>query len=180
MNQKIYIVLTQTGTKFSRFLRYATNYSFNHVSISFHKDLTEMYSFGRRNMYLPFIAGLVRENPGTGVFQKYADTTICCIYELSVTQQQYDAIISTVGTFLQEQEKYKYNFMGLVAMKMNIPLYRKHHFVCSQFVAYVLENAGAVDFEKQSMLVVPQDFTEVENITEVYTGNLSQYYYCIA
>ncbi len=46
--KEIYIVLTQTGTFFSRSIKFITKEEFNHSSISFNQDLDVLYSFGRK------------------------------------------------------------------------------------------------------------------------------------
>ena len=60
---EIYIVISQTGTLFSRALKVATRHPYNHVSISLDRELNAMYSFARRNIYCPWIAGFIEENP---------------------------------------------------------------------------------------------------------------------
>ena len=96
----IYIMLSMTGTKFSRFLRLCTGKEYTHVSIAMDRQLGELYSFGRRSMNLPFIAGLVRENPKGGVFAKYH--TRCLIYEVPVSEEEYHAIRGLLRSFFRD------------------------------------------------------------------------------
>ena len=46
--QKLYIVITQTGTWFSKVVQMFTKDPYNHSSLSLNEDLTDMYSFGRK------------------------------------------------------------------------------------------------------------------------------------
>lgn len=46
--QDIWIVLTGTGTWFSRMIQYFTKAPLNHASIAFDSELCEVYSFGRK------------------------------------------------------------------------------------------------------------------------------------
>lgn len=61
--KKIYIVISQTGTILSKTIKLITKKKYNHVSISFNKDICNMYSFGRINPYNPFIGKYIKEHP---------------------------------------------------------------------------------------------------------------------
>lgn len=61
-NKDIFIVLTGTGTAFSGFIKWFTKADLNHASIAFDCELREVYSFGRKKMHNPFVAGLIQEN----------------------------------------------------------------------------------------------------------------------
>ncbi len=173
MEKKLYILLSATGTKFSRFLRFASKRYYTHVSISLDKEFTELYSFGRRNLLLPFIAGFVKENPSGGVFAKYP--TECIVYELVVSKEEYDEVVIGLEKFKNEYSRYRYNFLGLPLIVFNIPLQRKNHYVCSQFVAYLLSESGVVEFKKHSSLVRPDDFTKIDKCTQIFKGSLIKY-----
>lgn len=56
----IYIVLTDTGTLLSKAIGMYTRKDLNHASIAFDKELTEMYSFGRKQRHNPFVGGFVK------------------------------------------------------------------------------------------------------------------------
>ena len=49
--KEIYLILTYTGTIPSKMIKMYTKYTYSHVSLSLDKDLSEMYSFARRNPY---------------------------------------------------------------------------------------------------------------------------------
>ena len=77
----IYIVLTDTGTLLSKAIGMYTRKDLNHASIAFDKQLTEMYSFGRKQRHNPFIGGFVKENAADGIFR----TCDCAIFSCEVT-----------------------------------------------------------------------------------------------
>lgn len=166
-------MLSMTGTRFSRFLRAATKKKYTHVSISLDRQFTQLYSFGRRNPYLPFIAGFVKEEPSDGVFAKFP--TRCVVFEIPVTQEEYLEIRRIIDDFMSDYDHYRYNFIGLPLMALEIPLKRKWHFVCSQFVAYLLGKSGVVQFEKDLSLIRPDDFFSLEDKTKIYEGFLRDY-----
>ena len=62
MGEKIYIVLTDTGTLLSKAIGLYTRKDLNHASIAFDEELKEMYSFGRKQRHNPFVGGFVKEN----------------------------------------------------------------------------------------------------------------------
>lgn len=151
-----------------------TREEYTHVSIAFDKELNTLYSFGRRNMVLPFIAGLVKEDPHGGIFLKFEGTK-CMLFEMEIPDQKYAMIKRLLSEFLEEQQTYKYNFLGLIFMKLNIPLKRERRFVCSQFVGYLLEKSGTAQFDKEYTLLRPIDFLMLEQKKLIYSGPLLEY-----
>ena len=89
--QKIYIVLTHTGTLLSNLIKLYTKNDYSHVSLAFDEDLNEMYSFGRIYTYNAFIGGFVREYLTSGTFKRFKNT-MTSVYELEVTDIQYREI----------------------------------------------------------------------------------------
>lgn len=174
MKRNIYIMLSQTNTGCSRILQFFTRAPYNHASIALDEDLNSLYSFARQNLYIPLIAGFVKEDINEGIY-KIHDNTLCEIYRLSITQEQYDLLEKSIQKFRDNEDKYRYNFAGLVAMLFNIPFERQHHYVCSQFVAYVLQESKAVEFEKHFTLIRPYDFKSLSDLDLVYSGKLSEY-----
>lgn len=169
----LYLVLSQTGTLPSRFFKCLTQAPYNHVSISLDASLAELYSFARRTPNNPLNAGFIQESIETGIFYRYPDTR-CQIYALTVTPAQYLALIQQLKTFKRNPQAYHYNFLGLPFLYVNQPLHRRHHYVCSQFVAYLLEGIG-VSLTKDYTLYRPHDFTALEGLQFVYEGNLAAY-----
>jgi hypothetical protein len=167
-------MISYTGTKVSRLLRLFTRNKYTHVSISFDEELNELYSFGRRNLYFPLIGGLIKEDLDDGVYKKYVET-YCCIYEIETTEDKFYEAKQILNNFLSEQSEYKYNFIGLVAMALNFPLQRKYHFVCSQFVAFILNNTGIVKFNINVYLARPKDFESITGSRLIYSGVLKDY-----
>ena len=58
---------------------------------------------------------------------------------------------------------------------MSLPIKRENHYVCTQFVAEILENAHIYEFEKSNLLVKPIDFEKIDNSNVIYTGYLNKY-----
>ena len=174
MKKNIYIMLSQTNTSCSKIFQFFTRAPYNHVSIALDENLNFLYSFARQNLYIPLIAGFVKEDINSGIYKIYHNT-LCEIYRLSITQEQYDILERSIQNFEDNEDKYRYNFAGLLAMLFNIPFQRQYHYVCSQFVAHVLQEANAVKFQKHVSLIRPYDFKSLSNIDLIYSGKLCEY-----
>src|SRR5690554_5588184 len=81
-----YIILTDTGTFFTRMIKLYTKKPYNHASISFDSILKDVYSFGRKTPRNPFIGGFVKEDITGGIFKQAR----CAIYSCTATEEQID------------------------------------------------------------------------------------------
>lgn len=173
-NHYIYILLSQTQTFPSKIIRLYTRKPYAHASIAFDERLDEMYSFARRGIWNPLNAGFIREDIDTGIFGRYVDT-MCCIYRLKVTQEQYDNMRDIIERFKSDSMSYSYNFLGVAAIAFNKSLDREKKYFCSQFVAYVLKMSGIEVSEKTPGLVTPMDLAKYDELETVYVGRLHDY-----
>lgn len=172
MNSRtIYIVLTNTNTMLSRAIRYYTRSTYNHISIAFDYELQEMYSFGRKQMYNPFIGGFVKEDTTHKLLQKAQ----CLIYSVDVSEEQYEMMRNKIRYFERNAPHYRYNFIGLFGVALNIEIERKNAYFCSQFVATVFEEGGTRLFEVKPLFVQPQHFCHVPSFQREYCGTIEAY-----
>ncbi|WP_047980254.1 hypothetical protein [Ornithinibacillus contaminans] len=171
MEKDIYIVLTNTGTLFTRFIRLFTRQPLNHASISFTKELCSTYSFGRKRANNPFIGGFVKEDTAGKLFRR-AD---CAIYKVPVSMQQYKNMREFVQKIERDQCYYKYNLVGLVGVLFNRTIDTKNAYFCSQFVAAVLTSGGIAVTNKPESLVKPSDFMGYEGSQLIHQGKLSDF-----
>ncbi len=169
----IYILLSNTGTLFTKTIKLYTKAPYNHTSLALNEDLRETYSFGRKNPINPFVAGFVRENE-TGIYGYYKDTT-CAIYKLEIDADIYEKIKMNIMLFERDKESYKYNLIGLLGVMANRPVKRKRAYFCSQFVYDVLEQNGVKLFDKPAELVTPKDFQYCKELKLIYQGRLLDY-----
>lgn len=170
--KKIYIVLTYSGTLLSKVIKEFTKDEFSHVSISLDIELEQMYSFGRLHPYNMFMAGFVQEKIHEGTFKRFYNTRTK-VYELAVTDEQYNKVVETIENIKKEREKYKFNILGLFAVGFHKKLRNKNSFYCAEFVKYVMEQAK-IDI-KLPEIVKPEDFKQIEGLQEIYGGYLRQY-----
>ncbi len=94
--------------------------------------------------------------------------------EMELSDAEFARVSRVVSQFTHSPNQYHYNFLGLFCVALDILLNRQRHFLCSQFVAYVLQRSKIVDFPKEFSLVTPRDFYAIKNKRLVYCGRLSQ------
>ncbi|URN95713.1 MAG: hypothetical protein NAG76_05555 [Candidatus Pristimantibacillus lignocellulolyticus] len=173
-NRAIYILLTNTGTLFTKVIQGYTKAPYNHASISFDRELSELYSFGRKHPSNPLNGGFVKEDLKNGTFSKYPNTT-CVIYELHVTNREIEKMKRVLHIFIRSHRKYLYNILGVIGIALKEPVEFSNSYFCSQFVAEILERSGIKLWDKLPALVTPDDFRKSERLALIYEGKLSQY-----
>lgn len=170
----IYIVLTQSGTNISKAIRFFTNAPFNHSSITDDINLKTFFSFARFNKDKPLPAGFMNEEIDRGVFGMYSSIP-CEIYSISVSDKQYKRYIKLIDHFKNPPKLYTYNLLGLLTMPLGIVHRRRHSFVCSQFVAFMLKHSGITDFKKDISLITPEDLRYIKGAKLIYSGNFKKH-----
>ena len=170
----IYIIQMHTGTIPSVIIKSFTRYKYSHVLIATNNSFKKMYSFGRKTLFNPFNAGLVIEDIN-GKFFKHFNKTMCRIYKISISEEKYNEVIKLLNYFENNIDQYKYDIIGLFLKIMSLPIKRENHYVCTQFVAEILENARIYEFGKSNLLVKPIDFEKIDNSNVIFTGYLNKY-----
>lgn len=174
-NEKsIYIILSQTGTMFSRALKFFTGAEYNHSSISLTPDLEKMYSFGRLNPYNPFIGGFVQEGIHTGTFARFYNTK-AMVLEVKVDLDTYNKLKNMIEYLDEHKVKFHYNYWGVVLACFKKNHSPKYKFYCSQFVRSCLSMFNISNANTLPKIIKPIDFLKLENKEIIYTGRLQNY-----
>ncbi len=168
---KIYFLLTDTGTVLNRLVKLYTNEPFNHVSIALDEGLSEVYSFGRKKYYNPFIGGFVRENIRDAIFIN----ANCVLYSFEVDSESYDLIKTNIKKFYDNKDKYSYNVLGLIGFMFNMDIKRSNSYFCSEFVSSILKESGLNVINKPAAFTKPGDFMKLDNVQMLYEGKLCYY-----
>lgn len=170
----IYIIATNTGTYFSKFLRLVTHEKYVHVSIALDKKFKRVYSFGRKKPRFILPAGFVNEDLAK-ICQTF-NNAICQIYELKITNKEYYTIKYILKyEYMKNALKYKYNVRGLPMINFNLAYKRKYHYVCSQFCGKLLSDAKIVNFNKDYSLIKPKDILSIKGLKLIYEGKTIDY-----
>lgn len=175
---KLYIILTRTNTAVSRAIRIAMGDQYTHAAISLNEDLNPMYSFARRGTYNPFIGRFKHEDINNGLYRLQKELP-GLVMELEVTKEQYYKAKNIINGFSINSELYKYNYMGLITCFFNIGASCDYRFVCSEFVYYILNEIGLVDFNVSRNLVRPQSLLKLKGEI-IFEGNLKDSKYSSA
>lgn len=170
----VYIMLSDTGTLFSNLIKKYTKAPYNHASLSFDPELRQMYSFGRKKPTNPLNGGFVKEDIFTGTYIKYKDTT-CVIYKLAVTEREKKKMNRILNVFIRNNDKFLYNFLGVMGISVNEAVEFSNSYFCSQFVAEVLNRSGIKLWDKLAALVTPDDFRNNDRLELIYEGKLFEF-----
>lgn len=170
----LYIVLTRTNTVISRLIRVFKKDRFTHASLSLDKDLNQMYSFGRKHFYNPFVGRFRKENINEGIY-KFCHELPGAIIEIEVTKEQYENVEELLFHFIKNKDLYKYNYMGLIHNIINKDQCSENRFLCSEFVYYILKESGVIDLHMPRNLVRPQSLLDIDGKV-VYKDNLKENY----
>ncbi len=164
----VYILLTRSGTCFSRLIHLATRDDYTHASIGLSGPQGPFYSFARKHPRFALPAGLVEERMSS-VNRRAVP---CCLYSLKVSDQTYFRLQQRLTEMYRQRESYHYSIIGALACYLHFPLQRRHHYFCSQFVACLLEDCQAAELPKPSPLVRPADLCRIRGLTPVHQGLL--------
>lgn len=172
--KKIYIIQMNTKTLPSMIISLFTRYKYSHVAISFSRDCDVTYSFGRKKLYSILNGGFVVESKYGNFFNRFNNTK-CRIYELEVSDKQYNDLVDIINCMKKNRDVYKYDYIGIILRYLRIPVSFKNRYVCSYFVAELLEKVNIYNFNKKTIFVSPRDFEDINGLNLVYTGKYVLY-----
>lgn len=173
-SQRIYIVISQSGSWLSRLLKIVTGAEYNHVSISLSPDLVAMYSFGRLHPYNPFWGGFVVESPHTGTFKRFSETK-AVVLSVPVSKESFCGISEVIEGMLMEQTTYHYNYLGLVLAGLHIQYRKGRRYYCSEFVKELLLRSHVKGAKQLAPIVKPIQFMSIPDSQRIYSGYLRDY-----
>lgn len=173
--KNVYILLLRSQSFFSRVIHTATREEYTHVSLSMLDECTEFYSFARRYTNLPLPAGFVKESIDKGLMAR-SKTAPCALYRLSVPAKSYHSMKRRLRKMLRKQKLFRYSVIGTFLCFFKVPYKRENKYFCSQFIAELLCEVGAVKLSKMPELFHPVDFEELPELTLCYKGTLGNLY----
>lgn len=140
----ISVLLTKRKDRFSKLIYWLTGRKYTHASIRLNDMGDGFYGFTAK--------GLRRESLRWLVGEKASDFVM---YKIEVTQDVYDKANRELNACLANKKDYRYNLLGAVLCFLHIPIEIKNSYFCSQFVAEILVNSGAVRLGKRPSLCLP-------------------------
>lgn len=171
--KSIYLLLTKSETFVSKAIYLMTQDSYTHISISFEETLQPMYSCARKYTYSPLPAGIRNESLIKGFYNKNQHIP-CALYKLTVSKEIYDKAKMILESILNHHQDYKYNLMGLILCKLEVPYRRENYYFCSEFVSEILAYSQALELPKLPCLMKPADYLLFEELECLYQGNIGE------
>lgn len=148
-DNKLYIILSKTGSPASEVISLFTHKNFNHLSLSFDRNLKTMVSYNGGNNF---------QNPGLNTedlksLHQKNDSHVL-VYSIQATKIQQQKILNKIKRINREGSAY--NVLGLVTSHS----IRRNMMFCSQFVYTMFQEAGLTFFDAPHGEVKPTDFIE--------------------
>lgn len=162
----IYIIITKSKSASSELIGLFTNRQYNHVSLSFDRELHTIISYNGGEKIAP--PGL---NPEVVAQLTKREGASIIVYRLSATYEQKKIMLDKIHDINSEGSAY--NILGLLFKVTPQP----NIMFCSQFVYTMLKLAGLNYFEKDAIHVTPTDFIELDyyrNLDFVYKIDLTE------
>ncbi len=167
----IYILLTKTDTVLSRAIGLVTRDPYTHAAISLDKELTELYSFGRKTKRNPLNAGFVKEKIIGSIYEENLECN-CALFETMITEEQYKKLQRELKRMRRTQGMYRYNLLGFVNFFIESEIKRSNKFFCSEFVSEMLRRIDVLPDEYSPSKTKPSDFTKMDIFENIYSGQL--------
>ena len=168
MARDIYILVTKSNTYFSRFIHVMTDAPYTHASIGLDGLQGDFYSFARKYRLLMLPAGLIKEE----VDRAGAGRIRYQMYRLRVSPETCLRLRRLLTDMYAARRRYRYNILGVFTAYFHRPFSRRDCYFCSQFVAGLLEDCGAVELPKPPTLLRPADLCGVKGLRPVHQGLL--------
>ena len=172
--KQLYILLISSRSIPDTVIRSITGYKYGHSALSLTRDCKILYSFGRRTVHNIFNGGFTIERQD-GLFYTFFNETVCTIYELDVTDEQYMKLHAVLDQMAYRMNTYNYDFLGIVLRYFHLPVSFKKKYVCSSFIARLLTITGIHEFDKPDYYVKPADLRLIPRLREIYTGKYCDY-----
>ena len=163
----VYILLTNTGTVFSKMAKRITKQPYNHVSVGFDSTLSKFYTYHFFTTDRP-LGGFHIETPEALKGAWYS------LYKLYVTPEIYSQLVLKVQELEKDHKATRYNYLGLFNAIFNKELFKSENklkAICSEFIVNLLleVNVQILD-DRSGSRVKPYDFVRSKLLKFVRRG----------
>lgn len=146
----ISIVLTRYTDIMARVIYWLSGRGYTHSSLALDAPDDEMYSFNYRG----FCIETPLKHKRRGVVKSM------CIH-LNVSDLVYERLQEKIESFKENRINFHYDSSGILLCLLRIPynpFRRKEKYFCSQFVAEMLDDSGAIKLKNKPSMYLPNDF----------------------
>ncbi len=171
--RKIYILISQTGTLFSRGIKWYTKQPYNHSAITTDKYFPVFWSFARRWPRLPFPGCFVKEEFNKGTYALFPDTD-CIVLAFEAEEEKAEKVDTILDEHINSKKRYGYNYLTLIFSLLlgKAVESKRHRRTCMEFVAYALSESEIHEFDKQLQMVHPMEVLNDFSQNVVYRGKM--------
>ena len=128
--KEIYILLTNSTTLISKAISLCTKAEYTHVALAMDKDLTMLYSFGRKFKWSMVPSGFVREGVNHGVMGD-SENMKCALYTIQISDNAYQRLANRLRHMESKKNCYRFNYLGLPMCGFGWKSGGKNVFFCS-------------------------------------------------
>ena len=155
-DSKVYVVLTNTGTAFSKISKAITGDPYNHISISIDEDMTDMFTFSLFNKN-GYSGGFKRETRKGLRGSKYS------LYSIGIPTELKERIVDHMKELESGISNTRYGYKSLVNIVFNSKVFdtEENELICSHFVASVFDEVGINLFKNKDIsMIKPYEFVK--------------------
>jgi hypothetical protein len=162
MEHHIYVLISQTPTKFGSTIRKVAHQQYNHASIALDENLNETYAFARKYHKAPLLSCLVRESLDRYTLKTDVKVPVV-IFKVPVTEIQYCEIKNWIERMYNNND-YVYNLFSVLTYPIFKGFSVKKAFSCIEFVSYILQYIGfltdkpACKYKPDDLIVELKDY----------------------
>lgn len=168
-SKAVYLMISQTGTKFAKSIRKVGKQQYNHSSISLDADLRRTFGFARPQHNEVLMGRLVRESLERYTLGKDEPVEIA-VFKIPVTDEQYDWIKGELALRLNNKH-YMYNLFSVLTYPFVKGYSVKDMYTCIEFVAYLMQHVGYLN-DKPACKYTPDDLLVYFKDNIVYKGDI--------
>lgn len=143
----ITVLLTKYSDWISNLIYHIGGRGYTHASLSLDEDENTYYSFN----YHGFCVETLEKHRRRGVKKSMS-------YRLNVPDDACENIKIRIAQFKNNRSEFQYTRIGVLFCVLKIPFKWERHYFCSQFVAEIITNSGAIKLKKKPQLYLPNDF----------------------
>ena len=170
-SKAIYLMISQTGTKFAKSIRKIGKQQYNHSSIALDADLRRTYGFARPQHNAVLMGRLVRESLERYTLGKDEPVEIA-VFKIPVTEEEYKWVKNEIALRLNNPE-YMYNLLSVLTYPFIKGYSVENMYTCIEFVAYIMKHLGYLQ-DKPACKYTPDDLLKYFADNLVYKGDIRE------
>lgn len=168
----IYVVFSQTHTRYGRVIRRIAKQKYNHASVSLDSSLEQLYAFGRPQHGAVLLGCLVRESLERYTLRKIDRAVPVAICRIPVREEEYKWISNRINAVLEDEE-YVYNLFSVLTFPFfgGFAIYKA--FTCVEFVAHLMRYLKYTS--KPSCKYTPDELLYNLEDKKIFEGDIQKY-----